>query len=806
MKSNSIVKRAAKLAAMSIFLSFYSWATAPSGYYSSCENKGGEELLKALYSTISSHTTVGYDGLWNVYKTSDTKPNGLIWDMYSTKEWPTESQHCGNYKLVGDCYNREHSFPKSWFSKASPMYSDAFHLYPTDGKVNGQRSNLPYGECENGTTLPPNGDIKALGRLGNSTFPGYTGKVFEPDDQYKGDFARSYFYMAACYYDKIKGWSSPMLANNSYPAFTSWAVNLLLKWHRQDPVSDKEIKRNDAVYAYQKNRNPFIDHPELAEYIWGDKTSQKWNSGVAAAPQINMPVSGSTIDLGITAPGNFPLSKTIIVKGSNISSNVTLSCSNSNFSLSASSISASAANSETGYNLTVTFKASSVGNYTATLNIKSGDATSTVTLKASATDKLPAMPATDISEDEFTANWTYIGDTFDGGTYRLTVFDEDARQTFGVFNVNASLGYYKVTNLNPDTNYSYYIASASKTSSDIYVTTAPLLPDVNFYYDGDLNFSAEPGFPSEAAELLVEIENIDSPVTIEVDEPFELSTDKNSWSTSIILDPDEDRCYMRVNSATAGTFTTTITATADNYFNDDTSVQAIVTAQIDFLEDFETTITTSGYDGGQWNGSAAVWLFNNVGMYSADSKDAHGGSQCARFGKQTNSSIEMLTDKANGVGIVEFYAKQWTNADGKATITLQYSTDHGQTWSTATGNAEVNDNSYNKYSFTVNRPGNVRLRLQQTYGARCFVDDISATNYNTSAATDPTADYHAWDAYCRAGQLVIEAAAETTAAVYGVDGITYLNGLIAAGETTVSLPSGLYIVAIGDFTRRVMIK
>ncbi len=166
-------------------------AEAPAGYYSTCEGKNGSDLLKALNKRISSHTNVGYDGLWNVYKTSDVRPNGKVWDMYSTKEWNVGAQHCGNYKNIGDCINREHSVPQSWFSKASPMKSDAFHVYPTDGKVNGQRSNFPYGECEGGTVLPSNGSVKALGRLGTSTYPGYSGKVFEPDDEYKGDCART---------------------------------------------------------------------------------------------------------------------------------------------------------------------------------------------------------------------------------------------------------------------------------------------------------------------------------------------------------------------------------------------------------------------------------------------------------------------------------------------------------------------------------------------------------------------------------------------------------------------------------------
>ena len=272
-------------------------AAAPQGYYSASEGKKGKALLTSLYSKISSHTNVGYNGLWNVYKSSDVDANGKIWDMYSTKRWNPNGEQCGNYSYVGDCYNREHSLPKSWFDDAAPMYSDAFHIYPTDGKVNGQRSNYPYGECSGGTTLPSHGSVRALGRLGRSTFPGYSGTVFEPDDEYKGDFARSYFYMAACYNDRISGWHSDMMGGNDYPVFKTWAVNLLLKWHRQDPVSDKERKRNDAVYNYQHNRNPFIDYPDLAEHIWGDKTDIAWSSTGSVEPAISAPVNGSTVSL-----------------------------------------------------------------------------------------------------------------------------------------------------------------------------------------------------------------------------------------------------------------------------------------------------------------------------------------------------------------------------------------------------------------------------------------------------------------------------------------------------------------------------
>ncbi|MDE5750188.1 MAG: endonuclease, partial [Duncaniella sp.] len=383
-------------------------AEAPSGYYTTCEGKKGAALLSALCDKISSHTNVGYDGLWNVYLTSDVRPNGTVWDMYSTKEWTPGKNQCGNYSKVGDCYNREHSLPKSWFSEAQPMKSDAFHVYPTDGKVNGQRSNYPYGECAGGTTLASNGSVKALGRLGKSTFPGYSGTVFEPVDEYKGDFARTYFYMAACYNDRVKNWNSDMLAQNSYPVFTTWATELLLKWHRQDPVSQKELDRNDAVYAKQHNRNPFIDYPDLVEHIWGTDKDVAWTTSGTPKEAFSTPVNGSTIDLGITGVG-IARSATVTVKGQNLAQAVNVSVSGTGFSASASTLSASAVNSDQGASLTLNFVSSAgEGSFTGSLTLTSGSAMSKVTLTAETVEGLPVLPASDITEGSFKARWVSI--------------------------------------------------------------------------------------------------------------------------------------------------------------------------------------------------------------------------------------------------------------------------------------------------------------------------------------------------------------------------------------------------------------
>ncbi|MBP9016294.1 MAG: endonuclease [Paludibacteraceae bacterium] len=243
------------------------------GYYDQAVGKTGAELKTTLYSIISSgFVSKSYDFLYTIYETSDVTPEGYVWDMYSDCTWVPGQKKCGNYSKVCDCYNREHSIPQSWFDSRSPMVSDAFHVYPTDGKVNGQRSNFPFGECSGGTTLSG-----GRGRLGNSTFTGYSGTVFEPDDEYKGDFARTYFYFATRYQNIMTSIGGESFNKTTYPALSDWAKALFLKWHRQDPVSKKETDRNNAVEVYQKNRNPFIDHPELAEYVWGLKVGEPWS-------------------------------------------------------------------------------------------------------------------------------------------------------------------------------------------------------------------------------------------------------------------------------------------------------------------------------------------------------------------------------------------------------------------------------------------------------------------------------------------------------------------------------------------------
>ena len=245
------------------------WAVDTKEYYSSAEGKSEASLKTALHEIIKGHTDVGYKGLWSVYQTTDYR-DGKIWDMYSTCDWTYSADQCGNYSNICDCYNREHMIPQSWFDERTPMKSDAFHVYPTDGKVNGMRGNYPHGET-NASAIGG----KGLGKLGASSVAGYSGTVYEPVDEYKGDIARTYFYFVTRYEDQLSSFDkNDVLTGNTYPSLTDWFYNLMLAWHREDPVSQKELDRNEAVYAHQHNRNPFIDYPELVEHIWGNKSSE----------------------------------------------------------------------------------------------------------------------------------------------------------------------------------------------------------------------------------------------------------------------------------------------------------------------------------------------------------------------------------------------------------------------------------------------------------------------------------------------------------------------------------------------------
>ena len=240
----------------------------PQGYYNGTEGLTGNALKTKLHSIIKSDNQVSYSGLWSAYEQTDKKPNGKVWDIYSDRPGGTPpyqfnfgSDQCGNYSGEGDCYNREHLWAQSWTSNDATEKTDLHHVYPTDGYVNNRRGNYAFGEVNSASWTSQNG-----GKLGSCMTTGFNGTVFEPIDEYKGDIARALMYVSVRYYQEDGSWSTSDMTNKS--VIKDWAMTMLLRWHEEDPVDDKEINRNNAVYNIQRNRNPFVDYPNFANKIW----------------------------------------------------------------------------------------------------------------------------------------------------------------------------------------------------------------------------------------------------------------------------------------------------------------------------------------------------------------------------------------------------------------------------------------------------------------------------------------------------------------------------------------------------------
>jgi endonuclease I len=260
-------------------ISLLSFGQIPAGYYDSATGTG-YTLKTQLFNIIKDHVDQGYAGLYTTYLNSDIdlyfENNGTVLDMYTENpngpdlcEYTYGTNQDDGTGGTAECqkYNREHIIPQSVFSSAFPMQSDAHFVVPSDKYVNAQRDNFPFGVVGSATNTYSNGSKKGT-NLNSGYSAGYSATVFEPINEFKGDIARMFFYFATRYENQIAGWSYVMFNGTSNKVFTDTFLNILVKWHLQDPVSQREIDRNNAIYNRQNNRNPFIDKPEFVCKIW----------------------------------------------------------------------------------------------------------------------------------------------------------------------------------------------------------------------------------------------------------------------------------------------------------------------------------------------------------------------------------------------------------------------------------------------------------------------------------------------------------------------------------------------------------
>ena len=596
-------------------------AAVPSGYYNNAKNKSDRALMAALHSIIDGHTKRSYQQLWSDFKSTDCNGTTII-DRYADTQYTYGSDQCGNYSGVGYCYNREHSIPNSWWggSDSDTAYTDLHHLFPVDGWVNNERGNHPFGNCANGAA-------KGTGKLGSCTFSGYNGTVFEVADEYKGDFARVYFYFATRYMTRMSDYTSGtgnvVFTASTYLGLTNWAINQLLEWHRNDPVSTLETTRNDAVYSIQKNRNPFVDNPELVEYIWGNKKGSVWNPSGTPTPTLTSPTNGSTVNVGThTGEG---VSKTITVKGANLTKALTISVSGTGFSVAPTSISATNANN--GTSVSVTYNGTQ-SNATGTLTINSTEVNATVNLTAS------YHSGGGQTEDEIVETWegcetggywtqevqgaafkwdfnnaglyaresdhwngslgccfgknanssiTMNEDVYNGAskiTFYAAKYGNDANATLQVqystnggstwttLNTCALNGTWQQYTFNLDVTGSVRFkfqqtAGARLNIDDIAITSNPSAPvEPTIAITSIAAMEAEQDGTSTIVTGTVTAEDNTDDITLTVEGNFELSLNRQDWARSLSLDPSGEVFYVRLaNTSAVGNFYGSITAT-----------------------------------------------------------------------------------------------------------------------------------------------------------------------------------------------------------------------------------------------------
>lgn len=440
-------------------------AEAPAGYYNSLDGKKEGELKTAIHNRVTGFRLVSsYSALPDYFRVTDVYPeSNRWWDMYS--DIPL---YAPSFKGL----NREHSFPKSWWGGSTTVsaYVDLNHLYPSESAANMAKSNYPLGEVDRSSTVAFENGVSTVGYPVQGQGGGAS-RVFEPADEYKGDFARTYFYMVTCYQDL--SWSSSnngqtMAAPGAYPTLQPWAMEMLLRWHRQDPVSQKERDRNDGLYEVQKNRNPFIDHPEMVEHIWGDRQDEGWMTGGTVDPdpgpdpdpepgkaELTSPMQGDYFVYEGLHPGQTRMIE-IPVLGSGFTHSLTASIEGSGaglFSIMVGqmelknlSISAADVMSADGYTLKVRYAPVTVsdGVDEAVLIIKSGELDEAVTVHLQGTcaeiaelAAPVALPAEQVSAQSYTVRWLKSAQDVDGYVVYRNVYNADGDAVADTFTYEA---------------------------------------------------------------------------------------------------------------------------------------------------------------------------------------------------------------------------------------------------------------------------------------------------------------------------------------------------------------------------------
>ena len=725
-----------------LLITFCSSLLAQEQYYRKAEGLRGTQLKEALHDLIQPSYVLAYGGgvgkTWTGFWYTDQMENMQVRDRYSNVV-----RYLNPDMSAVSNMNIEHIWANSWWGHIkNNAYCDLFNLYPADATANGRKSNNPIGIVD-GTVSYTNGVTK-VGKSSSYRADSLI-TAWEPADQWKGDFARTYFYMATCYSHMTSLWTTTegllTVDPNSPLLMRPWVYNLMLEWAEADPLDEIEQQRCDAIYEIQGNRNPFVDYPELCYYIWGNKSDEQFYCSEEHGAEIFVPVASEEIDFGLH-PLSRPFSAKVQVRGRGLNEGASLAVTDEYFSIGKATLSANEIHEGTDVSISVT--PTEEGTYTTMLLLEGSGYVQQTPLTVSFVDGIPAYPATDVvcavSSRRFNANWmNYQPDA----TYTLNVYTKDANgqpKAFGTYTTTDTT--YQVKNVQASTTY-YYKVSIIKdgqptiNSNEVKVEMPEVAPVFSVSTE-DIAFTATPGKPSAPAQVSVTAMAVPKYVMeVSTSAPFEISSDGETWSQELTLKGQNVSFFIRFGGGIEeGDYEGEVIVSTEGMDDKVISVSCNVDATKSFFEDFETG-TKGGYAAAEVTCNAATWEMSNALLAGDDNAL---DKKCVRMKGYvktgstitTPAHIMMTTDKVNGCDSLWFYAGSYGNDTG-VKMTVSYSIDAGKTWTNVVTSLPVGE--MKRYGYRINMDGNIRLKFESenTGNKRVNLDNIQMSDWE-----DPT--------------------------------------------------------------------
>ncbi len=725
-----------------LLITFCSSLLAQEQYYRKAEGLRGTQLKEALHDLIQPSYVLAYGGgvgkTWTGFWYTDQMENMQVRDRYSNVV-----RYLNPDMSAVSNMNIEHIWANSWWGHIkNNAYCDLFNLYPADATANGRKSNNPIGIVD-GTVSYTNGVTK-VGKSSSYRADSLI-TAWEPADQWKGDFARTYFYMATCYSHMTSLWTTTegllTVDPNSPLLMRPWVYNLMLEWAEADPLDEIEQQRCDAIYEIQGNRNPFVDYPELCYYIWGNKSDEQFYCSEEHGAEIFVPAASEEIDFGLH-PLSRPFSAKVQVRGRGLNEGASLAVTDEYFTLDKATLSANEIHEGTDVSISVT--PTEEGTYTTMLLLEGSGYVQQTPLTVSFVDGIPAYPATDIvcavSSRRFNANWmNYQPDA----TYTLDVYTKDANgqpKAFGTYTTTDTT--YQVKNVLASTTY-YYKVSIIKdgqptiNSNEVKVEMPEVAPVFSVSTE-DIAFTATPGKPSAPAQVSVTAMAVPKYVMeVSTSAPFEISSDGETWSQELTLKGQNVSFFVRFGGGIEeGDYEGEVIVSTEGMDDKVISVSCNVDATKSFFEDFETG-TKGGYAAAEVTCNAATWEMSNALLAGDDNAL---DKKCVRMKGYVKSGstittpahIMMTTDKVNGCDSLWFYAGSYGNDTG-VKMTVSYSVDAGKTWTKVVTSLPVAE--MKRYGYKINMDGNIRLKFESenTGNKRVNIDNVQMSDWE-----DPT--------------------------------------------------------------------